>query len=136
MNDTIKPIAGFVTGALIALLILWAISPTPPEEINWSQLSEAGINAKMESATPLQVASYIGWVEAEPWPRSFVIPAYVANAQNERSASSSVNHQYPEFAGKAGEELLQSVKAHPLRYRDYIREMKSIRRIFDVRNPS
>lgn len=136
MNETIKTVRTFIGGALLALLILWAISPNEPDEINWSQLSGAGIITKMETATEEQVADYIQWISEEPWPAGFVIPAYVANARNENAAIGAVNNQYPEFSGKSDDDLLYSVRQHPLRYRDYMRELKAVERIFEVRQPS
>lgn len=136
MKNPIRSISAFLGGALLAVLILWAISPVEIDPIEWDRLSDQAIVDNIENASLFEIERYVETIHAEPLPADYVIPAHVANSANHQRANAAVDHKYPEFSGKYNEDLFAAVKQHPLLYRDYIREKLAVRRIFDNRNQS
>ncbi|MFM7730060.1 MAG: hypothetical protein ACKO6L_03390 [Flavobacteriales bacterium] len=78
-----------------------------------------------------EVKAYMHAVLSAPIPADYVLPEeYREHRMRYEDAVALVGKRYPEFNGKEDDQLLRSVKDHPLLYQSMILEARAVRETY------
>lgn len=136
MSNSANGILSFLIGAVLASLLLWLILPESSdvevqnEAADWSRWSDRLLEERLRDSSLDNVRAFVNWEMDQELPAKYVIPAHIANARSSGEAVVKVNREYAVFSSEKGDNFLRAVQADPVRYREYLRAHKAIRKRF------
>ena len=137
MNSLTKNIISLLVGALIGLAVMWVVWPestdnhVPNETPDWSRWSDRAIEEKIKDASLAEVEGFVKSEMDSELPADYVISARVANAGSSGAAVKQINREFAVFSTVKDDDFLRAVQHNPLKYREYLRAHKAVRKRFN-----
>ena len=89
---------------------------------------------RLKDADVPTIKAFVQSVLHEDMPPDFELPEVMKTAGSAQAAELLFAERYPEFYGKQGPDYLRAAAAHPIRYRQLIRETRAVRKYYQKSN--